>query len=105
MVDVAENGRIALQQTLANKPALILLDLMMPEMDGFQFAVEFRKQADTQHIPIIVVTAKDLTDEDQIRLNGYVETIVQKAAYSRETLLSEIQGLVSQIKTSASKQS
>ncbi|MCB8943052.1 MAG: response regulator [Ardenticatenaceae bacterium] len=102
-VDTAANGRIALEHTQLRKPALILLDLMMPEMDGFQFAVEFRKQSDVQHVPIIVITAKDLTPEDQLRLNGYVETIVKKEAYGRDTLMSEIQGLVSRVKNQANK--
>ncbi len=97
-VDTAANGRIALEHTRNQKPTIILLDLMMPEMDGFQFAVAFRKQAGMQHIPIIVVTAKDLTEEDHRRLNGYVEMIVNKEAYSRDTLLNEVRQLAHQIK-------
>ena len=97
-VDTAANGRIALEHTQARQPAIILLDLMMPEMDGFQFAVAFRKQAGVQHIPIIVITAKDLTEEDNRRLNGYVEMIVNKEAYSRDTLLNEVRQLAHQIK-------
>ena len=96
-VDTAANGRIALEHTRNQKPAIILLDLMMPEMDGFQFAVAFRKQAGMQHIPIIVVTAKDLTEEDHKRLNGYVEMIVNKEAYSRDTLLNEVRQLSLQL--------
>ncbi len=90
----AENGRIGLQRVAEHIPTLILLDLMMPEMDGFEFLSELRKREAWRGIPVIVVTAKDLTDEDRLRLNGYVEKILQKGAYSREALLSEVHDLV-----------
>jgi CheY-like chemotaxis protein len=75
-------------------PELILLDLMMPEMDGFQFLDEVRKHEDWRSIPVIVITAKELTPEDRQRLNGAVEKILQKGAYSREELIREIHDLV-----------
>jgi CheY-like chemotaxis protein len=90
----AEHGRVALERIAAHRPALILLDLMMPEMDGFQFVAEVRKQEAWRSIPIIVVTAKDLTEADRLRLNGYVDRILQKGAYSREELLCEVRDLV-----------
>jgi CheY-like chemotaxis protein/nitrogen-specific signal transduction histidine kinase len=93
-VTAAENGRVALQRVAQQRPALILLDLMMPEMDGFQFVEALRAREAWRSIPIIVVTAKDLTVEDHLRLNGYVEKILQKGAYSREALLVEIRELV-----------
>jgi signal transduction histidine kinase/CheY-like chemotaxis protein len=93
-VTAAENGRVALQRVEEQRPALILLDLMMPEMDGFQFAEALRDRQAWRSIPIVVVTAKDLTPEDHLRLNGYVEKILQKGAYSREALLAEIRDLV-----------
>ena len=86
----AENGRAALERVAEDPPALILLDLMMPEMGGFQFVAELRKNEAWRAIPVIVVTAKDLTVEDRLRLNGYVEQILQKEAYSREALLAEV---------------
>jgi CheY-like chemotaxis protein len=67
---------------------------MMPEMDGFQFVEEVRKSDCWRRIPIVVVTAKDLTDDDRCRLNGYVEQVLQKGAYSREALLRELRDLV-----------
>jgi CheY-like chemotaxis protein len=94
LVSEAEHGRVALERVAENRPELILLDLMMPEMDGFQFIEELRKQEAWRSIPIIVVTAKDLTEEDRLRLNGYVEKILQKGAYGREALLAEIRALV-----------
>ena len=93
-VTAAENGRVALQRVAEQRPALILLDLMMPEMDGFQVVEALREREAWRPIPIVVVTAKDLTTEDHLRLNGYVEKILQKGAYSREALLAEIRDLV-----------
>jgi CheY-like chemotaxis protein len=93
-VTTAENGRVALERVAEQPPALILLDLMMPEMDGFQVVEALREREDWRSIPIVVVTAKNLTAEDHSRLNGYVEKILQKGAYSREALLAEIRDLV-----------
>jgi len=86
----ASNGRIALDSMAKEQPEIILLDLMMPEMDGFQFVEELRKQEAWRPIPVIVVTAKHMTGEDRARLNGYVEKIVQKGSFNRESLLQEI---------------
>jgi signal transduction histidine kinase/DNA-binding response OmpR family regulator len=93
-VSEAENGRVALERVAERRPALIVLDLMMPEMDGFAFIEELRKRQEWRSIPIVVVTAKDLTAEDRQRLNGCVEKILQKGTYSREALLGELQHLV-----------
>lgn len=90
----AENGRVALERMAERRPDLILLDLMMPEMDGFQFLDEIHKREDWRPIPIIVVTAKELTAQDRQRLNGSVEKILQKGAYSREELIREVRDLV-----------
>ena len=90
----AENGRVALERMTERQPDLILLDLMMPEMDGFQFLDEIHKRKDWRPIPIIVVTAKELTAQDRQRLNGSVEKILQKGAYSREELIREVRDLV-----------
>ena len=90
----AENGRIALERVVANRPELILLDLMMPEMDGFEFVQELRKLEGYRSIPIIVVTARELTPEDHRRLNGHVEAILRKGGYTGDELLREICTLV-----------
>lgn len=91
----AENGRVGLECLAQQTPHLILLDLMMPEMDGFAFVEELQKGPLRGSIPIIVITAKDVTVEDRLRLNGYVEKILEKGAYSREELLREVRDLVS----------
>ncbi len=93
-VSQAGNGRVALEQVAARRPQLILLDLMMPEMDGFEFARRLRENPDWRDIPVVVLTAKDITDEDRARLNGRVATVLQKGAYSREALLREVRELV-----------
>ena len=90
----AENGRVALERLRTMAPGVILLDLMMPEMDGFEVVAEMRRHEAWRAIPVVVVTAKELTVEDRQRLNGYVERVLEKGAYSRETLLGEVRDLV-----------
>jgi CheY-like chemotaxis protein len=90
----AENGRIGLERLAETQPQLILLDLMMPGIDGFEFAVELRKNAAWRSIPVIVISAKELTDEDRRRLKGNVQRILEKCTYSRDTLLREIRDLM-----------
>jgi PAS domain S-box-containing protein len=94
VVTEAANGRVALERVAERQPELILLDLMMPEMDGFAFLEVLRQQDAWRSIPVVVLTAKDLTPNDRQRLNGYVEQILQKGVYSRQELLQEIQHLV-----------
>ena len=90
----AENGKIALELVTAAPPSLVLLDLMMPELDGFGFMDGLRKLPGCHQVPVIVITAKDITPEDRARLNGQVCRILQKAAYSQQELLEEIRALV-----------
>ncbi|HEV8141488.1 MAG TPA: response regulator, partial [Methylomirabilota bacterium] len=90
----AENGRAALEQLRGVSPSVILLDLMMPEMDGFEFVTELRRHDAWRAIPIVVITAKELTRDDRDRLNGYVEKILQKGAHGRDQLLAEVRELV-----------
>ncbi|HEY0035589.1 MAG TPA: response regulator [Longimicrobium sp.] len=90
----AVNGRAGLECMEAERPALILLDLMMPEMDGFEFADQVRRNPEWRNVPIVVVTAHDLSARDRQRLSGYVETILQKAGDSHESLLSRVRELL-----------
>ena len=76
------------------QPNLILLDLMMPEMDGFEFLTELRKNNLHDKIPVVIVTGADLTEEEHHNLNGGVEKILSKSAYSRDELFEEVQNLV-----------
>lgn len=90
----ARNGREGLQLVASAVPALILLDLMMPEMDGFTFMRELRQRPDCCQVPVIVITAKDLTAEDRQRLSGDVTKILRKDSMSREQLMAEVRDLV-----------
>jgi CheY-like chemotaxis protein len=89
-VSEAENGRVALARLAETRPDVIVLDLMMPEMDGFEFLVEMRSRAEWRDIPVLVVTAKDLTVAERSRLNGDVERVLQKGASELDELLREI---------------
>tara|TARA_B100000900_G_scaffold276711_1_gene236591 strand:+ start:1718 stop:6598 length:4881 start_codon:yes stop_codon:yes gene_type:complete len=97
-VIVAKNGKEALERVTKTKPALILLDLMMPEMDGFEFAERLREKKEWLDIPVVVITAKDLTKEDHNRLKGNVEAIMQKGSYNKDELLSEVGNRIKKIK-------
>ncbi len=92
---VAGNGQLGLAAVVKAIPQLILLDLMMPEMDGFEFLTELRKREGCERIPVVVITAKDLTPEDRRRLNGQVTRILQKTATTREEMLTEVRHLLS----------
>ena len=93
-VSEAENGQEALDILGSLEPRLILLDLMMPVMDGFAFLAALRARPEWQHIPVVVVTAKDLTEDDRERLNGMVEEVLEKNAYTREQLLERMREAV-----------
>jgi CheY-like chemotaxis protein len=88
----ASNGRVALERVAQKMPAVILLDLMMPEMDGFAFLSALREREDGKNVPVIVVSALELSNEDRRRLNGGVQQILQKGSYSHEVLLEELRG-------------
>jgi len=90
----AANGKVGLEQLAGHSPALILLDLMMPEMDGFEFMQALRQRADSQRVPVFVITAKDLTEDDRRRLNGEVTRILEKSATSREQLVAEVRAFL-----------
>jgi CheY-like chemotaxis protein len=90
----AANGREAFDRIAEGVPDLILLDLLMPEMDGFEFITEFRRNPAWRHVPIIVLTAKDLSREDRQRLSGGVTRIVQKAPANHEGVLAELRSIM-----------
>ena len=94
-VQTAENGRVALEKVRSARPGLVLLDLMMPEMDGFAFIEEFRKLPSAGDVPVVVLTAKDLSGEDRRRLNGHVKKIMAKGE-GIESVLKKVQELVAQ---------
>lgn len=83
----AENGRIALKRMQERIPGLILLDLMMPEMDGFTFLEEIRRKDEWKHIPVVVITAKDITSEERAKLSEHVEKIMNKGSFSKDEVV------------------
>jgi CheY-like chemotaxis protein len=87
-VTEAENGQVAVDSLTAAQPDVIVLDLMMPEMDGFEFMDQLRRRRAWQDIPVVVITAKDLTQEDRDRLNGGVERVIQKS--DRDEMLRQL---------------
>jgi hypothetical protein len=101
-VSEAENGRVALEKLAEQAPSLILLDLMMPVMDGFEFVMEMHKLDSAPAIPIVVVTAKDLTEEDRRRLNGDVVGLIEKGGLDRESLLAQLREQVAAIRARGS---
>ena len=91
----AENGREALDQISEHgSPAFILLDLMMPVMNGIQFVEELHRDPDHRNVPIIVITGKEITDEERAALNGDVLEIIKKGDHRSEALLEEVSGLI-----------
>jgi signal transduction histidine kinase/CheY-like chemotaxis protein len=90
----AENGLQALEELTRGRPSVIFLDLMMPEMDGFRFLDELHKRPEWKDIPVIVVTAKELTAEERENLNGNVSRILQKGAYQKKELIEHVTAML-----------
>ena len=93
-VSEAANGRVGLERVTADPPALVLLDLMMPEMDGFEFLESLRSLPGHQDLDVVVITAKELTEEERVRLSGGVSRVLQKGGHSREEFLAEVRARV-----------
>jgi CheY-like chemotaxis protein len=89
-VVVAENGCVALQRLAERTPRLILTDLMMPEMDGFELIDHVRQNPTWAHLPIVVATAKDISAEDRRRLNGSLARVLRKSGHAHEELVAAI---------------
>ena len=93
-VTEADSGRTALEKLEIARPHLILLDLMLPDMDGFELIGELRKSHSRDPIPIVAITGKDLTPAESQQLNGYVARVLQKGVYSCDTLLRDVRSIV-----------
>jgi len=90
----AADGNQALTRLEGERPDLILLDLMMPGMDGFSLLERLREREDWRSIPVVVVTAKELSSEDRDRLNGRVQQVLSKGVYTRRDLSYWLRRLV-----------
>jgi CheY-like chemotaxis protein len=86
-ISAVDNARTGIEQALRNKPDLVILDLVMPGADGFEVITALRRDKDMGRIPILVHTAKVLTAEDRHKLEGKVESIVDKAQFQPERFL------------------
>jgi GAF domain-containing protein/CheY-like chemotaxis protein len=94
IVQEAANGREALAMLQADKPDVILLDLMMPEMDGFAVVAALQKKPEWRDIPVIVITSLDLDAEDRERLNSGVQSVLVKETFRPAELVERIRRLV-----------
>jgi CheY-like chemotaxis protein len=93
-VTEAANGEEGLARVGESAPNVILLDLMMPQMDGFEFLSRLRREEGSRDIPVVVITAKELTAEDREQLRGSVQKVLAKGEFTMEDLLRQVRGLV-----------
>jgi CheY-like chemotaxis protein len=93
-VQEASDGRAALTCLDEQWPDLILLDLLMPGMDGFAFLAELQRRGEGRSVPVVVLTAKDLTPADYQRLGGRIERILRKGSLGRDQLLAEMSAVM-----------
>jgi hypothetical protein len=90
----AEDGSQGLERLMESRPELVLLDLMMPSMDGFEFIEEVVGHEEWRKIPVVVMTGRDISAADRKRLNGRILKIIEKGSYSREQLVQELRNHV-----------
>lgn len=90
----AINGKEGLELIQRELPDLIILDLMMPEMDGFAVLDALRANRDTANIPVIVATAKELTTDEKNRLSGHIQSLMQKGDFLNDEFLEEVRSLI-----------
>lgn len=95
----SSNGKDGLKILESKSPDVIVLDLMMPEMDGFEVLNEIRTKDKTKDIPVIIVSAKDLTSQDRLALSGRVEKLITKSEASQTELLTEINRIINQLES------
>jgi len=86
----ARDGTTGLEMIQRERPDLILLDLMMPGMDGFEVLEALKADEELSEIPVVVITAKELTAAERERLSGRIEILMQKGDFTDEDLLEEI---------------
>lgn len=90
----ASNGREGLEMIQRELPDLIILDLMMPEMDGFTVIEALRAKPETATIPVIVATAKELTPDEKSRLGDQIQSLMQKGDFLNDEFLDEVRSLI-----------
>ena len=90
----ATNGREALELITQERPDLVILDLMMPEVDGFAVLDSLRSKPETANIPVIVATAKELTVDEKSRLQGQIQSLMLKGDFLNDEFLEEVRSLI-----------
>ena len=90
----ATNGREALELISRERPDLVILDLMMPEVDGFAVLDSLRSKPETANIPVIVATAKELTVDEKSRLQGQIQSLMLKGDFLNDEFLEEVRSLI-----------
>jgi threonine synthase len=90
----ASTGREGLELVNREHPDLLILDLMMPEIDGFAVLDALKSNPDTAQIPVIVSTAKELTSEEKNRLQGQIQALMQKGDFMSDEFLEEVKALL-----------
>ncbi len=91
----AYGGREAIEAARQELPDLIVLDLMMPDVNGFDVVEALKEHPETARIPIVVVTAKQITPEDRTKLNGYVSSIMEKSGFDPDSFIAEVRRAMS----------
>jgi CheY-like chemotaxis protein len=91
----AYGGREAIDVARRELPDVMVIDLMMPEVNGFDVVEALKEDGDTARIPILVVTAKRITEEDRAKLSGYVTTIMEKANFDADHFMAEVRRAMS----------
>ena len=90
----ASNGRDGIELITKELPDLVILDLMMPEMDGYAVLDELRSNTETANIPVIVATAKELTVDEKSRLQGQIQSLMHKGDFLNDEFLDEVRALI-----------
>ena len=99
-VTVAPGGKEAIEVLKEATPCAVILDIMMPEVDGFMVLEELKKRKETRDIPVIILTAKDITDDDKKRLNGSIQDIIGKGNFAHEEVLRDLKNIMERRKSS-----
>jgi threonine synthase len=90
----AVDGREAIELVNRERPDIVILDLMMPEVDGFAVLEALRSKPETANIPVIVTTAKELTVGEKSRLQGQIQSLMQKGDFLNDEFLDEVRSLI-----------
>jgi DNA-binding response OmpR family regulator len=86
----AYGGREAIDAARQHKPDVIVLDLLMQDINGFDVVEALKLHTDTANIPVMIVTAKEITDDERIKLSGYVTTIMEKTEFDPGQFVAEV---------------